>query len=79
MGASTLPEGRTGHSPNGPTTSPLRKRRLRRRGNDPGVQITKEPNPAIAKMEKVDGGWKITPVAPGVTTVAAKLGDLTAK
>jgi hypothetical protein len=47
--------------------------------NDPGVQITTESNPAIAKMEKVDGGWKITPVAPGVTTVAAKLGELTAQ
>jgi hypothetical protein len=47
--------------------------------NDPGLQITKEPNPAVAKMEKVDGGWKISPVAPGVTTVAAKLGDLTAQ
>jgi hypothetical protein len=48
--------------------------------NDPGVNVpTDHPNPAIAKMEKVDGGWKITPVAPGLTTVTATLGDQTAK
>ncbi len=47
--------------------------------NDPAVEITRQPNPSIAKIEKVNGGWKITPVAPGVTTVAAKLGDLTAQ
>jgi hypothetical protein len=46
--------------------------------NDPGVQITQEPNPAVAKMKKVDGGWEIAPVGPGLTRVAAKLGDLTA-
>jgi hypothetical protein len=27
----------------------------------------------------VDGGWRISPVAPGITTVAAKLGDLSAQ
>ena len=47
--------------------------------NDTAVEITRQPNQSIAKMEKVNGGWKITPVATGVTTVAAKLGDLTAK
>jgi hypothetical protein len=47
--------------------------------NDPSVEITKQPNPTIAKMEKVDGGWKISPVGPGVTTVAAKFGGLTAQ
>ena len=46
--------------------------------NDPNVKITKEPNAAIAKMERVDGGWKITAVAPGTTTMAATLGDQTA-
>ena len=39
--------------------------------NDPGVQITKPAKDGIAKMEKIDGGWKITPVGPGLTVVTA--------
>ena len=32
--------------------------------NDPNVKVT-DPNADIAKIEKVDGGWKVSPVAPG--------------
>ena len=46
--------------------------------NDPNVKITAEPKPEIAKYEKVNGGWKITPVAAGMTRLSATLGDLNA-
>ncbi len=45
--------------------------------NDKNVQV-KEPNPGVAKLEKVDGGWKVVPVAPGMTKMTAALGDQTA-
>ena len=32
-------------------------------GDDQSVTVT-EPNAAIAKMERVDGGWKVSPVRP---------------
>ena len=32
----------------------------------------------FVKIEKVDGGWKISPVAPGMTKLTATLGDQTA-
>ena len=47
--------------------------------NDPSVQITAQPNSAIAKMDKVDGGWKISPVAPGQTKAVATLDGMTAE
>ncbi len=40
--------------------------------NDPNVKVT-EPNAAVVKIEKVDGGWKIIPVAPGTTKMTALL------
>jgi len=46
--------------------------------DDPNVKIAQPPNPAIAKMEKVDGGWKVSPVGPGVTTVTASFEDANA-
>lgn len=47
--------------------------------NDPKVQITVQPNTAVAKMDKVDGGWKISPVAPGQTATVATLDGMTAQ
>ena len=47
--------------------------------NDPKVQITTQPDAAVAKMEKVDGGWKISPVAPGQTKAVATLDGMTAE
>ena len=46
-------------------------------GNDPNVKTT-DPKSDVAKIEKVDGGWKVIPVAPGLTKMTATLGDLTA-
>jgi hypothetical protein len=48
-------------------------------GNDPNVKITSQPDAAVAKMEKVDGGWKISPVAPGQTAAVATLDGMTAE
>ena len=31
--------------------------------NDPNVKVT-EPKAEVARIEKVDGGWKVIPVAP---------------
>ncbi len=45
--------------------------------NDPNVKVT-EPKADIAKIEKVDGGWKVSPVAAGMTKMTATLGDQTA-
>ena len=47
--------------------------------NDPKVKITTQPNAAVAKMEKVDGGWKVSPVAPGHTAAVATLDGMTAE
>jgi hypothetical protein len=46
--------------------------------NDPGVKITQNPDSSIAKMEKSEGGWKVSPVAAGVTTATAALDGQTA-
>jgi hypothetical protein len=45
--------------------------------NDPNVKVS-NPNSMVAKIEKVDGGWKVSPVAPGLTKITATLGDETA-
>jgi hypothetical protein len=42
-------------------------------GNDPNVIVTDKPKADIAKIDKVDGGWKVTPVAPGPTKMTAAL------
>ncbi len=47
--------------------------------NDPNVKITTQPDAAVVKMEKVDGGWKISPVAPGATKAVATLDGMTAE
>ena len=45
--------------------------------NDPNVKVS-DPKSEVAKIEKVDGGWKVSPIAPGMTKVTATLGDQTA-
>ncbi len=45
--------------------------------NDPNVKVT-EPDPRIAKIEKVNDGWRIVPTAPGMTKMTATLNDQTA-
>ncbi|MGO9109380.1 MAG: Ig domain-containing protein [Thermoguttaceae bacterium] len=45
--------------------------------NDSNVKVT-DPDSRVAKIEKVDGGWKVTPVAPGMTKMTAALNDQTA-
>jgi hypothetical protein len=46
--------------------------------NDSRVQITSPPNAEIARLEKVDGGWKINHVGPGHTKMSATLDGQTA-
>ncbi len=43
--------------------------------SDPNVKMT-EPNSTVAKVEKVEGGWKVSPIAPGMTKITATLGAL---
>ena len=45
--------------------------------NDPNVHVT-DPKSMFAKVEKVEGGWKISPVSPGTTKLTATLADQTA-
>ena len=45
--------------------------------NDPNVKVT-DPKSAVAKIEKVDGGWKVSPVAAGLTKLTATLDGQTA-
>jgi hypothetical protein len=41
--------------------------------DDPNVKITAEPNPGIATIKKVDGGWEVHHVGPGLTKMSATL------
>lgn len=45
--------------------------------NDPNVTVT-DPKSAVASIEKVDGGWKVSPKAPGMTKITATLDGQTA-
>ncbi len=46
--------------------------------DDANVKIAQNADPSIAKMEKVNGGWRISPVAPGQTSAAASFNGQTA-
>ena len=45
--------------------------------NDANVKIA-DPKPDVVKVEKVAGGWKVSPVAPGMTKMSATLDGQTA-
>jgi hypothetical protein len=46
--------------------------------NDPNVKITAEPRPDVARLQKIDGGWKLNHAGPGLTKMSATLDGQTA-
>ena len=46
--------------------------------NNPNVQVTTSPNASVAKIDKVEGGWKVSPVGSGLTKMTAALDGQTA-